>query len=201
MDFFIQNQICEINENLEGKWFLVTFNIPEKRRALRNRLREQLKGLGFGRLHSNLWISPYNLKTECGRIIKELGLEEYVSMFMTDYMGKDDRDLAFRTWELNRLSRIYEKFLISYRKKIQDFKGKKFKDENEAAMEALLRILEFKQDVAEIAEMDPMLPKELLPEDWVGIEMEKVVFEYLGALYQKASSIIEFGYLFGNKKT
>lgn len=184
----------------EGKWFLVTFNIPEKRRSLRNLLRERLKGLGFGRLHSNLWISPYNLKTECSKIIEELRLEEYVSMFITDYMGKDERDLVFRTWQLDMLSNIYKRFIDKYKKKIQDFEGKEFKDENEAAMEALLRILEFKQDVAEIAERDPMLPRELLPEDWIGIELEKVVFKYLSTLYEKANPLVEFGYLFADRK-
>jgi len=182
-----------------GSWLLLTFNIPEKMRPQRNILRDELKGLGFARLHNNLWISPYDLRAECSKTIKEHGLEGFVWMFTTDQIGEDDRHLASRIWGLDHISQLYRELVDTYKKKITEFCKKQYRDEDEAAMEAIMRILELKQDLAEIIEKDPMLPQELMPKNWPGFDLEKVIFEYGQILCRKAAAVAEFSYLANNK--
>src|SRR3989338_5051423 len=49
----------------DGRWRLVIFDISEKRRPLRDRVRRLMHGLGFYRLQDSVWVHPY----ECEEII------------------------------------------------------------------------------------------------------------------------------------
>lgn len=43
----------------DGKWRLLIFDIAEKRRGARERLRDLLHGAGFVRLQDSVWVHPY----------------------------------------------------------------------------------------------------------------------------------------------
>jgi DNA-binding transcriptional regulator PaaX len=61
----------------DGQWRIVIFDIPEKRRALRDRVRSLVTTLGFYRLQDSVWVHPY----EC---------EEIVTLLKSDLqIGKD----------------------------------------------------------------------------------------------------------------
>lgn len=49
----------------DGKWRIVIFDIPEKKKAAREALRRRLRELGFYQLQRSVWIFPY----ECGNEI------------------------------------------------------------------------------------------------------------------------------------
>jgi len=46
----------------DGKWHLLTFDIPESRRRLRDHIRGTLKTLGFQHLQHSVWIFPYECR-------------------------------------------------------------------------------------------------------------------------------------------
>ena len=61
----------------DRKWRIVIFDIPERRRVIRNKLRNTLLDWGFIRLQNSIWIYPY----EC---------EELITMLKADLkVGKD----------------------------------------------------------------------------------------------------------------
>ena len=43
----------------DGKWRILFFDIRERRKVVRNRLRELLNGAGFVRLQDSVWVHPY----------------------------------------------------------------------------------------------------------------------------------------------
>ena len=49
----------------DGQWRIVIFDIPEKKRALRDRVRSLVMTLGFYRLQDSVWVHPY----ECEEIV------------------------------------------------------------------------------------------------------------------------------------
>ena len=49
----------------DGKWRLISFDIKESRRYVRDDLRRKLRLLGFVRLHNSMWIYPY----ECREVV------------------------------------------------------------------------------------------------------------------------------------
>ena len=46
------------NRGWDGKWRIIVFDLPEKKRGLRNDLRKQLRSARFGGLQRSVWISP-----------------------------------------------------------------------------------------------------------------------------------------------
>ena len=75
------------NEKWDGKWRLVIFDIPEKKRRLRNTLRQRLKEWGFKYWQKSLWVSKKELEEPLRKFIDELGLSDWVLVAVTDNIG------------------------------------------------------------------------------------------------------------------
>ena len=61
----------------DNRWRMLIFDIPEPRKALRNKVRMTLSSIGFLRLQDSVWIYPY----DC---------EDLVSLLKADFkVGKD----------------------------------------------------------------------------------------------------------------
>lgn len=43
----------------DGKWRILSFDIKEKRRGMRDKLRFTLRAIGFEKLHQSAWVYPY----------------------------------------------------------------------------------------------------------------------------------------------
>lgn len=56
----------------DGKWRLISFDIKEKRKHVRDLLRRTLEAVGFVRLHKSLWVYPH----DC---------EEFLALLKADY--------------------------------------------------------------------------------------------------------------------
>lgn len=44
----------------DGRWRMIIFDIPEKRRRTRDQIRHTLNNIGFFRLQDSIWVYPYN---------------------------------------------------------------------------------------------------------------------------------------------
>ena len=137
----------------DGNWYLVNFDIPEKLRRKRDILRENLISLGFGKLQNSIWICPYNFLGDIEKIVKDLDLTPYVILAISNRVGQEaSKILAERIWKISEVQREYQKFII-------DFENK----ENLLPWEVFFRY-------HAILKMDPRLPKELYPDNWLGEE-------------------------------
>jgi len=72
------------NEPWDGKWRVVIWDIPEKRRVTRDLLRYKLKILGFQRLQKSVWISKKNCTEELRDFIKKVGIKNWVVVLESD---------------------------------------------------------------------------------------------------------------------
>ncbi len=50
-----------IKKKWDGKWYLLIFDIPERKRYYRDRLRRDLLMLGFYQLQKSVWLFPYDV--------------------------------------------------------------------------------------------------------------------------------------------
>ncbi|MCK4781778.1 hypothetical protein KAS79_02520 [Candidatus Parcubacteria bacterium] len=143
----------------DGNWYLVSYDIPEEKKRFREILRENLKRLGFGKLHASLWISPFNFLEEAEEIVEEYNLSIYVILAVSDKVGREEsRILANKIWNLKEINNHYQELI----KKAQKKKPEKM-------------IFEYMS----ILSRDPQLPVELLPEDWQGEEAYLFFKKYL----------------------
>lgn len=72
------------DEKWDGKWRLVIWDIPEKRRNARDLLRHQLRQLGFKKYQQSVWISKKNCTLLLKDYIKKVGIEDWVTVIESD---------------------------------------------------------------------------------------------------------------------
>lgn len=72
----------------DGRWRIVAFDIPEKRRKTRDLLRTKLSFLGFKFWQKSLWICPYDVSEEIEELLDLLNLEEEVDYFVAEALTK-----------------------------------------------------------------------------------------------------------------
>ena len=77
----------EDDEKWDGKWRLVIWDIPEKRRAARNLLRYKLKQMGFIKWQKSVWASKKNCTKPLRDFIKQVGIEDWVMVIESDNIG------------------------------------------------------------------------------------------------------------------
>lgn len=71
----------------DGKWRLVIFDVPEKKRWIRNFLRRELLYNGFYQLQKSVWITPYNIVPEIERLFKEMGAAYFTRYMIVEYIN------------------------------------------------------------------------------------------------------------------
>lgn len=72
----------------DGKWRLVIFDIPEKRRAARDLLRSKLKQWGFIHSQQSVWGTKKNCTKALRDFIKSVGIEDWVMVVESDNIGR-----------------------------------------------------------------------------------------------------------------
>ena len=73
----------------DGKWRIVMFDVSEKRKMTRERIREELRGFGFVRFQDSVWVFPY----ECNELIAlrkaDVLIGRSVRYIIADYLEND----------------------------------------------------------------------------------------------------------------
>ncbi len=80
----------------DGQWRFFLFDVPEKRRSLRDVLRSKLKNLGFFQFQKSVWIYPFECERELRYVCEFLGITPYTMMFA----AKIDNDRILRRYFL-----------------------------------------------------------------------------------------------------
>lgn len=142
--------------------YLITYDIPEIKRGMRNRLREQLIQLGAAALQGSVWLTPYNPRQILKEFCEQVGFKGEIIVSCigkNGYIGSEDlKSLINRVYKLNEVNSLYSDFIGKYGKL-----GQWKEDKLNAAVQYL-----------SILKRDPQLPFELLPNDWVGDEAYKL---------------------------
>ena len=72
----------------DGKWRLVIFDVPEKRRKARDLLRSKLKQWGFTIFQQSVWGTKKNCTKALRDYIKSVGIEDWVMVVESDDLGR-----------------------------------------------------------------------------------------------------------------
>lgn len=167
----------------DGRWHLITFDIPERLRYSRDALRKHLLLLGYEMLHSSVMISPYDRRATVEELVAEYGIEDHVEFFSAYYERAGSvRELAAKIWDLKRLERGYREFVSNYRTELDVLRERVAQGERIDPSYTFLKGVEVNDAFSRIMSVDPQLPPELLPADWIGFTAERVCEEYLNVL-------------------
>ncbi|PIP23356.1 MAG: hypothetical protein COX36_03765 [Candidatus Nealsonbacteria bacterium CG23_combo_of_CG06-09_8_20_14_all_38_19] len=80
----IKFKLKEKKKRPDGKWQMVIFDIPERKRHFRDLFRENLRILGYKILQQSIWVCPYDVSEETEGIIRKYLLDPYVKLFLIE---------------------------------------------------------------------------------------------------------------------
>lgn len=183
----------------KGKWWILVYTIPEEKRHLRDKLREELVWSGFGLLSNSCWITPNDLEDEMKRMIKKYEIEDYVSYFQSTYKGmQTNEELVKKCWDLDEINKRYAQFIEQYSQKYVIDKSKINKNEMSDSS-CFVKSAWLVHQYRKFLFIDPSLPDELLPEKWLGDSATSLFKDYNNILSKPAKrffeSIFELGEL------
>lgn len=76
------------DKNWDGKWRIVVWDVPEKRRQARDLLRYKLKQLGFTQWQKSVWATKANCTKPLRDFIMRVGIEDWVMVVESDDIGR-----------------------------------------------------------------------------------------------------------------
>lgn len=152
-------------EPWDGRWVVLIATVPEARRELRHRLRTGLTWAGFGSPVPGVWVSPHATReAEAKQVVEGLGLDVAVFSFNGPYAGiGSERTLVEQAWHLGELAAHYQEF-------IQEFAGMR----PEPGDPVLLAQVRLVHEWRRFPMLDPRLPLELSPPNWIGVRAANV---------------------------
>lgn len=167
----------------DGRWRLLTYNVAERHRERRDRLRKELAVLGWAPLSASTWLSPRDSIGEVRELIAGAGLDGSVDVFEGSYAGPhSDRELLVKCWDLQAIAVSYNDFIATYEPRLLREREQRSLKNEEAYIERLWLV----HDYRKFTYIDPGLPSELLPAHWPGTLAAALFREYYAAIEKKS---------------
>ena len=176
----------------DGRWHLVSYSIPESKRHLRRRLRRRLVWLGFGALNQATWISPRDLRAEVEQAVNALGVRSYVELFTAEHLAfATDDEIVARCWDLERLNDYYAAFIARYDPPSRDCQSRLMAGNSLEPQVCFVQRFMLIHEYRSSPYLDPNLPPELLPGDWLGERAAQLFQQYHSLLIEKAEWFVD----------
>ncbi len=142
----------------DGKWRILSYEIPEKKREMRDRLRREVSGWGLGPWHRSFWITPHPIIPHLQSLISNKEEEKYVQAFESDHVVGNQDVLIEKVWGTKDLAAEYKKLF------------KKWHDILSTDQDKVAKMMKVTAEYVNILRKDPGLPKQLVGESWIGFE-------------------------------
>ena len=159
-----------LKEKWDGKWRVLSYEIPEKKRDLRDKLRREVAGWGLGPWHRSFWLTPHPIIKELQDLVSGKEEEKYIQAFEADHVFGERSILIEKVWGKEELDKKYRNMFKKWHIILS---------EDQEKTENLKKVvLEYIQLLRE----DPGLPSELVGENWIGFESFNIFKEIRGIL-------------------
>ena len=180
------------NNQWDGSWNIVIYSVPERERKARDRLRLELSWMGYGPLSNATWISPYDLTKEVEDLAERLQIKEHIQIFQAKHQEfTDPKKIVSRCWDLGKIHQKYADFLAEYRPKLEEHLKRLQAGETIEPSECFVARFNLIHEYRKLPFLDPDLPQELLPENWLRPQAAALFDEYHGLLTEKANEYFD----------
>jgi len=142
----------------DGKWRIISYEIPEKKREIRDRLRREMQGWGLGPWHRSFWLTPHPIIEILKGLVSQKEEEKYIQAFEGVPVFGDREILIEKVWGKSNLDKAYRELF------------KKWHDILSGQEEKTDKFRKIVSEYVTILRSDPGLPKELVGESWIGFE-------------------------------
>ena len=154
-----------LKDKWDGKWRIISYEIPEKKRELRDRLRREMQGWGLGPWHRSFWLTPHPVIETLRQLVSQKEEEKYIQAFEAEHSFGDREVLIEKVWQKTEIDKKYREMFKKWHD-ILSIDGDK--------------IDKFRKVIAEyvnLLRLDPGLPVELVGEKWIGFEASNIFKE------------------------
>lgn len=146
----------------DGRWVLILVRTPQNERQARHRLRTRLTWAGFGNPAPGVWLSAHaDRAAEAEQALADAGVLAEAQIFLAAHAGGGPLTaLARQAWDLDLIAARYTEFLAAFA--------------SPSCADPLTRVTELVHAWRRFPWIDPVLPAELLPEHWSGVQAARL---------------------------
>lgn len=159
-----------LKEKWDGKWRIISYEIPEKKREIRDRFRREMQGWGLGPWHRSFWLTPHPIIETLRELVAQKEERSYIQAFEAEHSFGDRTILIDKVWNTQTLSSKYRELFKVWHEILS----------KEGERERKLRNV-IDQYVSLLKE-DPGLPSDLVGQNWIGYEAFNIFKEVRGIL-------------------
>ncbi|MDZ8118344.1 PaaX family transcriptional regulator C-terminal domain-containing protein [Pontiella agarivorans] len=155
------------NTSWNGIWYMLIFDVPEAERHYRDNLRAFLKRMRMGGLQKSVWITPRDIRPEYDDLKRAANLDA-VSYLLESrtVLHHEAREIVDTSWNWEWINKLQNRYLSVYRHNL------KLLEHIDHDADALLILLkEDSEAYIQCMHLDPLLPNELLPTNYLGIDV------------------------------
>lgn len=145
-------------EKWDGKLRIISYEIPEKKRELRDRLRREMQGWGLGPWHRSFWLTPHPIISTLKSLTAQKEEEKYIQAFEADHIFGEREILIEKVWGKSTLDKSYRELF------------KKWHEVLSSSDEKVDKLRKVVSEYISLLRQDPGLPKELVGDSWIGFE-------------------------------
>lgn len=147
-----------LKEKWDGRWRIISYEIPEKQREIRDRLRREMQGWGLGPWHRSFWLTPHPVIDNLKELVFGRQEEKYIQAFESQHIFGDREILIEKVWGKTVLEKKYREMF------------KKWHDILSGAGDKIEKFQTVINQYVDLLRQDPGLPKELVGDNWIGFE-------------------------------
>lgn len=154
-----------MKDDWDGLWRIISYEIPESKREIRDRLRREMRGWGLGPWHRSFWITPHPIVENLRELVYGREEQKYVQSFEATHVFGDIEVLLDKVWNVSMIDKKYrEVFKKWYALLSQD----------QSAVDKMKQIT---YDYIELLRQDPGLPRSIIGAKWIGFEAYDIFSE------------------------
>ena len=90
-DCLLKEPLGRAEENWDGKWRIVIFDIPEKKKIKREMIREWLKRIGATELQRSVYVHPFDFKKKLDVKVNKLMVEDEVKYIICEIIQGEEK--------------------------------------------------------------------------------------------------------------
>jgi len=154
-----------LKDKWDGKWRIISYEIPEKKREIRDRLRREMQGWGLGPWHRSFWLTPHPVIETLRQLVSQKEEEKYIQAFEAGHIFGDREILIEKVWQKSALDKNYREMF------------KKWHDILSSEGEKTDKFRKAISEYVNLLRLDPGLPVELVGEKWIGFEAYNIFKE------------------------
>lgn len=158
-------------EPWDGVYRILSYEIPESKRAYRDSLRREVSGWGLGPWHRSFWVTPHPVAGVLNELIAGTDLAKYVQMFEGKPVIGDTAVLVEKVWETPKLENNYKGLFRKWHETLSGTEENKHQ-----------KLRAIVNEYITVLKEDPGLPPELVGKKWIGSEAFAIFQEMKGIL-------------------